>query len=136
MRTASAPAGRALLEACAEAIADVDSPALRVYSCHDSTLVGIMQALGLQSEASWPAYASVLQLQLLQSQETGASAGASPSRYYLRASLNDQTLTWLGQSANAVETDDGVVVSYEAVRDTLATAFPEATGAFEEFWVR
>jgi hypothetical protein len=136
VRTASAPAGRALLEACAEAIADVDSPALRVYSCHDSTLVGIMQALGLQSEASWPAYASVLQLQLLQSQETGASAGASPSRYYLRASLNDQTLTWLGQSANAVETDDGVVVSYEAVRDTLATAFPEATGAFEEFWVR
>ncbi len=143
VRTASAPAGRALLDACAEAMSTPDhsgtsgdggsgsSPAVRVYSCHDSTLIGIMQTLGLHSEA-WPAYASVLQLQLLHSQETDASANLSG--YYLRASLNGETLTWLRQSHTAVATDDGVVVPFEAVRDTLEAAFPAATGAFEEFW--
>lgn len=146
VRTASAPAGRALIDACAKAIATPDhssntsgdgntnsSPAVRVYSCHDSTLIGIMQTLGLHSEA-WPAYASVLQLQLLHSQEADMPSTANSSGYYLRASLNGEALTWLGQSHTAVATDDGVIVPFEAVRDTLAAAFPAATGAFEEFW--
>ena len=143
--TASAPIGRALIDACTEAITKSDhssntaaggsdsTPAIRIYSCHDSTLIGIMQTLGLHSEA-WPAYASVLQLQLLHSQETDVSFAANPSRYYLRATLNGETLTWLGQSHNCVATEDGVVVPFEAVRDALSATFPAATGAFGEFW--
>lgn len=142
VRTASAPAGRALLDACASAIAadatggdgcggGSSDPAIRIYSCHDSTLIGIMQTLGLHGEA-WPAYASVLQLELLESEPAAAAGGADAcdpqSEYFLRASLNGETLTWIrhqqgqGQGQSPSSADDDGVVPFEAVRDSAESA--------------
>ena len=73
-----------------------------------------MQTLGLHSEA-WPAYASVLQLQLLQSQERSSTPIDDPSRYFLRAALNGEALTWLEQHSSAVATDAGMAVPFKEV---------------------
>ena len=131
-RTASAPAAQALVDACWHSIAAVsadDTPAIRIYSCHDSTLIGIMQALGLRGE-SWPAYATVLQLQLLE--DDGTADATSPSRWWLRASLNGAPLEWTGEAGQAAE-EDGLV-PLEAVRDAQMMAFPSATGGFDALW--
>ena len=126
--TASAPAARALLDACAHSIdrAVADGPAIRIYSCHDSTLIGLIQALGLQGE-SWPAYATTMKLDLLEDD----GAAASP-RWWLRASLNGDPLEWTGQAGHAAE-EDGLV-PLEAVQDAMANAFPSAGGGFERLW--
>lgn len=111
------------------AVSAEDNPAIRIYSCHDSTLIGIMQTLGLHSEA-WPAYATVLQLQLLE--DDGTADTAFPSRWWLRATLNGAPLEWTGEAAQAAE--ENGLVPLEAVRDALANVFPSATGGFDALW--
>ena len=87
-------------------------PAIRVLSCHDSTLIGVLQGLGLRSGDSegWPGYASVLELELLHDDDP--SPRPRPGTYgyprafdswYLRARMSGRPLRWPEGTAEGPE---------------------------------
>eukprot|EP00979_Chaetoceros_neogracilis_P007174 scaffold1506_cov220-Chaetoceros_neogracile.AAC.4 len=46
-----------------------DDPILYIYSCHDSSLIGLMCAFRLEQPAEWPEYGSFLKVELFKTEE-------------------------------------------------------------------
>ena len=72
-----------------------DDPVLYIYSCHDSSLIGLMCAFRLEQPAEWPDYGSFLKVELFKSEENpeeGDEGGESKIDYYVRFSLNGEVL--------------------------------------------
>lgn len=67
-------------------------PVLYFYSCHDSSLIGLMCAFRLEQPAEWPEYGSYLKVELFKSQEEEKDDGEVRVDYYVRFSLNGQVL--------------------------------------------
>ena len=112
-------------------------PAIRVLSCHDSTLIGVLQGLGLRSGDSegWPGYASVLELELLHDDDPSPSTrpGTYESGYprafdswYLRARMSGRPLRW---PEGTVEGPEGAAM----LSDVLALN-SIYLGSPDEFW--
>ncbi|KAL7510582.1 hypothetical protein ACHAXN_007822 [Cyclotella atomus] len=75
----------------------IDEPWLRIYSAHDSTLIGLLCLLQLERPAEWPEYGSYLKMELIREEdENGEDETEKKSRYLVRFSLNGQVLksTW------------------------------------------
>ncbi|KAL3827500.1 hypothetical protein ACHAXA_003769 [Cyclostephanos tholiformis] len=81
---------------------DEEEPMLRIYSAHDSTLIGLLCVLGLERPVEWPEYGSALKVELIGEEEEEADghdtndAVLRPRRHWVRFSLNGQVLrcTW------------------------------------------
>jgi acid phosphatase len=73
-----------------------EEPMLRIYSAHDSTLIGLLCVLGLEKPIEWPEYGSALKVELILEEEELANDAISPRRHWVRFSLNGQLLrcTW------------------------------------------
>jgi Histidine acid phosphatase. len=67
-------------------------PVLYIYSCHDSSLIGLMCAFRLEQPAEWPEYGSYLKVELFKAQEEEKDNGEVRVDYYVRFSLNGQVL--------------------------------------------
>jgi acid phosphatase len=78
---------------------------VRVISAHDSTLIGIMCAYGLASPESWPPYASVLRIELLQDRRA----------HFVRFVLNGQAVPFRPQSGLLVAPADPTIVHLETL---------------------
>ncbi|KAL3790818.1 hypothetical protein HJC23_004719 [Cyclotella cryptica] len=80
----------------------IDEPWLRIYSAHDSTLIGLMCLLQLERPTEWPEYGSYLKIELIREEDEGedllavASTEQRKAKYWVRFSLNGQILksTW------------------------------------------
>lgn len=76
----------------------VDEPWLRIYSAHDSTLIGLLCLLQLERPAEWPEYGSYLKMELIRevNDDNDADEEEKKSQYWVRFSLNGQVLrsTW------------------------------------------
>jgi acid phosphatase len=75
----------------------IDEPCLRIYSAHDSTLIGLLCLLQLERPAEWPEYGSYLKIELIREEDDdGENEAEKKSRYFVRFSLNGQVLksTW------------------------------------------
>ncbi len=66
-----------------------NEPNLHLYSCHDSSLIGLMCAFKLQTPAQWPEYGSFLKIELFKVEETikGGKEGETKFDHYVRFSL-------------------------------------------------
>lgn len=77
-----------------------EEPPLILYSCHDSSLIGLLCALRLEQPSVWPEYGAVLKIELLektkekiQNVETTSDTGDSGDiNYVLRFFLNGELL--------------------------------------------
>ena len=82
-----------------------DEPRLRIYSAHDSTLIGLLCAFHLDQPSQWPEYASYLRTDLIEVEvdadtdtdtdtDTDAEEVDPSARkgYYVRFSLNGEVL--------------------------------------------
>jgi acid phosphatase len=72
-----------------------DDPVLYIYSCHDSSLIGLMCAFRLEQPAEWPEYGSFLKVELFKSEENPEEddeGGETKIDYYVRFSLNGEVL--------------------------------------------
>lgn len=65
-----------------------EEPPLIVYSCHDSSLVGLLCALNLDQPSVWPEYGAVLKMELLEKKKDGDDT----LNYVLRFFLNGELL--------------------------------------------
>lgn len=80
----------------------IDEPWLRIYSAHDSTLIGLMCLLQLERPTEWPEYGSFLKIELIREEDEGedllavATVEQRKAKYWVRFSLNGQILksTW------------------------------------------
>ena len=82
-----------------------EEPRLRLYSAHDSTLLGLLCVLRLEQPAEWPEYGSFLKVELLREEEDEAR-GAGEEEWWVRFSLNGQELRseWLTDERGAPAT--------------------------------
>jgi acid phosphatase len=73
----------------------IDEPWLRIYSAHDSTLIGLLCLLKLEKPVEWPEYGSYLKMELIREENEQESSNEKP-KYWVRFSLNGQILrsTW------------------------------------------
>ena len=72
---------------------------LCIYSCHDSSLIGLMCAFRLEQPSVWPEYGSYLKVELFAARsadatgaDTETNADADVDGYYVRFSLNGNVL--------------------------------------------
>lgn len=75
----------------------IDEPWLRIYSAHDSTLIGLLCLLQLERPAEWPEYGSYLKMELIREEDDeGDVQLEKKSHYWVRFSLNGTVLrsTW------------------------------------------
>jgi acid phosphatase len=87
-----------------------DDPILYIYSCHDSSLIGLMCAFRLEQPAEWPEYGSFLKVELFKTEEDvgGGEEGEDVDTqvmYYVRFSLNGEVLKSSWGVADIDETD-------------------------------
>jgi len=83
-----------------------DDPVLYIYSCHDSSLIGLMCAFRLEQPAEWPEYGSFLKVELFKTEEDvgGEDEGVKTNiDHYVRFSLNGEVLN---SSWGVVEDDE------------------------------
>jgi hypothetical protein len=64
-------------------------PPLILYSCHDSSLIGLLCALHLEQPSVWPEYGAVLKIELLEKKKDGDD---DTINYVLRFFLNGELL--------------------------------------------
>ena len=77
-----------------------EEPPLVVYSCHDSSLIGLLCALHLEQPSVWPEYGAVLKVELLEKKKEGpghvetthVGDDSGEPHYVLRFSLNGELL--------------------------------------------
>jgi len=75
-----------------------DETMLHIYSCHDSSLIGLLCAFRLQQPAEWPEYGSFLKIELFESElvtpeeEDNHTNAIGEKEYYVRFSLNGSIL--------------------------------------------
>lgn len=74
---------------------DECEPWLRIYSAHDSTLIGLLCLLQLERPTEWPEYGSYIKMELIR-EEDETITHHDKSQYWVRFSLNGQILrsTW------------------------------------------
>nr|CCA18332.1 histidine acid phosphatase putative [Albugo laibachii Nc14]CCA18395.1 histidine acid phosphatase putative [Albugo laibachii Nc14] len=63
---------------------DIGGPKISVYSCHDCTLVSLVNALNLDTNKMLPPYATIVTFEIYQS--------SSDSKYYIKVLWNDEVL--------------------------------------------
>ncbi|CAJ1935424.1 unnamed protein product [Cylindrotheca closterium] len=81
------------------------NPRLTIYSCHDSSLVGLVCAFNLEAPASWPEYGSVLRVDLLERKAAVRNGSNSEHNELLvRFSLNGELLRslWDGEPCDEI----------------------------------
>lgn len=80
-------------------------PRLIVYSCHDSSLIGLLCAFHLEQPSKWPEYGSVLKIELLEKQTTDESKNMV--EYVVRFFLNGELLRsqWQGNLREEIGID-------------------------------
>jgi acid phosphatase len=64
-----------------------EEPPLIVYSCHDSSLVGLLCALHLDQPSVWPEYGAVLKMELLEKKQNGDDTLNYVVRFFLNGEL-------------------------------------------------
>ena len=70
-----------------------NQPPLTIWSCHDSSLIGMICAYRLERPHTWPEYASVLLMEVVKVQaEDTANGTPSPVQLMVRFSLNGERL--------------------------------------------
>jgi len=71
-----------------------DEPIMHIYSCHDSSLIGLICALKLEQPAKWPEYGSFLKVELFECHHPihKGENGNDTENYYVRFSLNGDIL--------------------------------------------
>merc|ERR1712166_359807 len=68
-------------------------PPLIVYSCHDSSLIGLLCALNLEQPSRWPEYGAVMKLELLEKKtQVDGEEDNGDVEYVLRFYLNGELL--------------------------------------------
>jgi hypothetical protein len=70
-------------------------PPLIVYSCHDSSLIGLLCALNLEQPSHWPEYGAVMKLELLEKKmqpQDQENEETGDVEYVLRFYLNGELL--------------------------------------------
>lgn len=83
---------------------DNDDPVLHIYSCHDSSLIGLMCAFRLEQPAEWPEYGSFLKVELFKAESSSPEPEEeTKTEYYIRFSLNGEVL----KSSWGVDQEDG-----------------------------
>ncbi|KAL3903395.1 MAG: hypothetical protein SGILL_010463, partial [Bacillariaceae sp.] len=60
-----------------------DEPPVIIFSCHDSSLIGLLCAFHLEQPSVWPEYGSVLKIELLQKIDGSSTEGEEVVRFYL-----------------------------------------------------
>lgn len=83
-------------------------PVLHIYSCHDSSLIGLICALKLEQPAEWPEYGSFLKVELFHcphSKEEDTPIAGATDDYFVRFSLNGTILksSWGVGEQNAAD---------------------------------
>jgi len=80
-----------------------------IYSCHDSSLIGLMCAFKLEQPEEWPEYGSFIKVELFEvdnSIESGGGGNGVENKYFVRFSLNGAILqTSWGLDENMVPAD-------------------------------
>jgi len=99
-----------------------DKPKVILYSCHDSSLIGLLCAFHLEQPTEWPEYGSVLKIELLEKRLAAAPArveepesdpemqtatDSSQVEYVVRFSLNGEHLRsmWHGTLRDEIDLD-------------------------------
>jgi Histidine phosphatase superfamily (branch 2) len=86
-----------------------EEPPVIIYSCHDSSLIGLLCAFHLEQPSVWPEYGSVLKIELLERQSTHTEGGdpAAEKDYAVRFSLNGEALRsqWHGDLRDEISLD-------------------------------
>jgi acid phosphatase len=99
-----------------------DEPPLIVYSCHDSSLIGLLCALNLEQPSVWPEYGAVLKIELLEkrTRATTTDNGGGDVSHVLRFSLNGQPLRsmWHDTPRDEIALDEFVALT-STERDDL-----------------
>jgi len=67
-------------------------PPLTVYSCHDSSLIGLLCALRLEQPSHWPEYGAVLKMELLERTKRDGASDEGDVAHVLRFCLNGELL--------------------------------------------
>jgi len=67
-------------------------PPLTVYSCHDSSLVGLMCALHLELPSTWPEYGALMKIELLEKTKSNGDGTTADTDLVLRFFLNGELL--------------------------------------------
>ena len=75
---------------CPRSGTDDDEPLLRVFSAHDSTLMGLICAFHLENPSQWPHYASYIKVELIEVEDM--SPPEPQKEYFVRFSLNGEIL--------------------------------------------
>ena len=72
-----------------------NEPPLIVYSCHDSSLIGLLCALRLEQPSVWPEYGAVLKVELLEKEKVASGSNGGDNSgvtHVLRFFLNGELL--------------------------------------------
>ncbi|KAG7349286.1 histidine phosphatase superfamily branch 2 protein [Nitzschia inconspicua] len=75
-----------------------NEPPLIIFSCHDSSLIGLLCAFHLEQPSAWPEYGSVLKIELLE--KTGHKDDDLVVRFYLNGELLRSM--WHGRSRDEI----------------------------------
>ena len=99
-----------------------NEPPLIVYSCHDSSLIGLLCALRLNQPSVWPEYGAVLKVELLEKKnEKGESDAGDDSdvTHVLRFFLNGELLRsmWNGNPRGEIPMEEFVSLISTEVKD-------------------
>jgi acid phosphatase len=75
-------------------------PPIIIYSCHDSSLIGLLCAFHLEQPSVWPEYGSVLKMEVLQKIDRNSNQEEEVVRFYLNGELLRSM--WHGQSRDEI----------------------------------
>lgn len=105
LRLASLAMGKFAAEIMKSMGPNTDSPRLTIYSCHDSSLLGLICVFQLETPARWPEYASFLRVDLLARKAVVRNENNSQqNEFVLRFSLNGELLRscWDGEPCDEI----------------------------------
>jgi acid phosphatase len=94
---------------------------LILYSAHDSTLIGLLCALKLESPKQWPGYGEYLKVELLECGRVDESGDVVEKEHFVRFSLSGNVLRlqWDSDPVEMIRLDDlenkiaGVAASHD-----------------------
>jgi acid phosphatase len=83
-------------------------PPLTLYSAHDSTLIGLLCALNLESPSQWPGYGEYLKVELLECGRVNESGEFVDTEHYVRFSLSGNVLKshWGSEPVELIRLND------------------------------
>jgi len=81
-----------------------NQPPVTIWSCHDSSLIGLLCAYRLEKPSSWPEYSSVLMIELVEVTNQPSAKGDTPKKELaVRFSLNGERLRCMWDPEEPVE---------------------------------